>query len=630
MVEGTKLLTKEHLLKGDNLLAQTLVHDFVVGREIKNAGRLKQIITRNRAALTKKYESMLENAGVTAWDQLLPQNGAFIGSLPRYVRVNLLKTSVPNVTSCLESEGWEQVVTPTADAEEFRDTVERLEEHQFLQDPHLFDLLVFPPRTDFHDNHLLTSGKIILQDKASCFPAHVLSPPEGSSILDCCAAPGNKTSHVASLINNNGTVFAFDKDGRRIATLQGLMRKLGVTCVRPDCQDFLKVDPYSDQFMNVEYILVDPSCSGSGIVSRMNEAVDDQSSSSSKRLNTLSNFQVIMLKHAMKFPNLKRLVYSTCSIHMEENEEVIKELETIVEGKFKVIKAFPDWPNRGLQGYDSSECFLRMSPEHSLCNGFFVACFERIEMDSDSDTQTLVKKKKKDRYEETRETVPNEETVKLSKKVKSKKKCKASTDSLTEEVVKKWKLEENEPNNKNKKHKHKSKLQEQQNGDESESETKRKKHKRKSKTCEEEDGDESASETKRKKHKHKSKTCEEEDGDESESETKRKKYKHKSKTCEEEDGDESASETKRKKHKHRSKTCEEEDGDESESETKRKKYKHKSKTCEEEDGDESALETKRKKHKHRSKTCEEEDGDESASETKRRKKHKHKKNSCDC
>ncbi|XP_033763662.1 probable 28S rRNA (cytosine-C(5))-methyltransferase isoform X2 [Pecten maximus] len=425
---------------------------------------------------------MLANAGVTSWEQLLPRNGtSFMGALPRYVRVNLLQSSLSDVTSTLESEGWEQVVTPIKDAEGFRDTVAGLQEHQFLQDPHLFDLLVFPPHTDFHDNQLLISGKIILQDKASCFPAHVLSPPEGSTILDCCAAPGNKSSHVASLINNNGTVFAFDKDGRRMATLQGLMRKVGVTCVVPDCLDFLKVDPHNDSFKDVEYMLVDPSCSGSGIVNRMNEAIDDQSSSSSKRLDSLSNFQVTMLKHAMTFPNLKRLVYSTCSIHVEENEEVIKELETIVKGKFKVCKAFPDWPNRGLPGYDSSDCFLRMSPEHSLSNGFFVACFERIETDSDSDSNTTVhkqtkkkkKKKEKDDFETSGTTADDDELTSSSKKKRKFKECE---ESFTGEIA-------------TKKQKHREK------GSESEMNREKKKHKHKSKRCENQDDGEDDSDS---------------------------------------------------------------------------------------------------------------------------------------
>ncbi|XP_021353541.1 probable 28S rRNA (cytosine-C(5))-methyltransferase isoform X2 [Mizuhopecten yessoensis] len=470
LVDRTKLLTKEHLLKGDNLLAQTLVHDFVVGRGINHAGRLKQVITRNRAALTKKYESMLADAGVTSLEQLLPQNEtSFAGTLPRYVRVNLLKSSVSDVISTLESEGWERSVTPAKDIQGFQDAVSNLQDYHFLQDPHLHDVLVFPPRTDFHENELLTSGKIVLQDRASCFPAHILSPPEGATIFDCCAAPGNKTSHVASLINNKGTVFALDKDGRRMATLQRLMRNVGVTCVIPNCQDFLKVNPQDARYKDVEYMLVDPSCSGSGIVSRMNEIIDDPSTSSSQRLDTLSNFQVTMLKHAMKFPNVKRVVYSTCSIHAEENEEVISELETIVEGQFKVCKVFPDWPDRGLPGYDSSDCFLRMSPENSLSNGFFVACFERVETNPDVNRTVPkhAKKKKKMREKDESEISSEQETCSNDIEttdttvVSKKKKCKKSNDSdeetfIEENGTKKRKHgeKESEPESKRKRKKH--------------------------------------------------------------------------------------------------------------------------------------------------------------------------------
>jgi len=77
-----------------------------------------------------------------------------------------------------------------------------------MKDEHVPDLLLFPPNTSFQDDPLYTSGKIILQDKASCFPALVLSPPstEGSVVIDATAAPGNKTSHLSALMKNNGKV----------------------------------------------------------------------------------------------------------------------------------------------------------------------------------------------------------------------------------------------------------------------------------------------------------------------------------------------------------------------------------------------------------------------------------------
>ena len=81
----------------------------------------------------------------------------------------------------------------------------------FSRDLHVPDLLLFSPQTTFNNDPLYLSGKIILQDKASCFPAIVLSPPatEESVVIDATAAPGNKTSHLSALMENKGKVAFF-------------------------------------------------------------------------------------------------------------------------------------------------------------------------------------------------------------------------------------------------------------------------------------------------------------------------------------------------------------------------------------------------------------------------------------
>lgn len=80
----------------------------------------------------------------------------------------------------------------------------------FAKDEHIPDLLAFHPSTQFVEDELYKEGKVILQDKASCFPAHVLAPPsdEGSHVIDATAAPGNKTSHLSALMGNKGKVSA--------------------------------------------------------------------------------------------------------------------------------------------------------------------------------------------------------------------------------------------------------------------------------------------------------------------------------------------------------------------------------------------------------------------------------------
>ncbi|KAK3549560.1 hypothetical protein QTP86_004980 [Hemibagrus guttatus] len=194
----------------------------------------------------------------------------------------------------------------------------------FMSDLHLRDLLVFSAKMDFHDHYLYKAGHIILQDKASCLPAYLLDPPVGGHVIDACAAPGNKSSHLAAIMKNKGKLFAFDLDAKRLSTMSTLLLRAGVTCHHLANVDFLKVDPLSPAYKDVKYILLDPSCSGSGMVCLHDGGSKEQEPEQDpERLKALAAFQLHCLNHALKFPKLQRLVYSTCSIHPQENEEVV-------------------------------------------------------------------------------------------------------------------------------------------------------------------------------------------------------------------------------------------------------------------------------------------------------------------
>jgi putative methyltransferase len=174
---------------------------------------------------------------------------------------------------------------------------------------------VLPSKVDLHAHPLYVSGDIILQvtssdhsvcmrtlilnqDKASCFPAHVLSPPAGAHVIDGCAAPGNKTSHLASLMGNQGCFWAFDLDARRLQLLERMTNKAGCTIVHPIHGSFLEIDP--KEYPQVEYILLDPSCSGSGIVSRLDQLVDQTEQHDNERLENLASFQLACIQHAFR------------------------------------------------------------------------------------------------------------------------------------------------------------------------------------------------------------------------------------------------------------------------------------------------------------------------------------------
>ncbi|XP_012693258.1 probable 28S rRNA (cytosine-C(5))-methyltransferase [Clupea harengus] len=372
-----EIIDNTKLLKGTKLrinLAKVLVYDLLFGQGLKCGGSWKAMIMKHRSRLQASLARMKVKQKVSCNEDLLPANvrkpeGIL---LPRYVRVNTLKTNVEDVIDYLKREGFSY----QGHANGIQD-LSGLRGKAFVSDSDLPNLLVFSTKKTFHDHYLYKNGHIILQDKASCLPAFLLNPPAGSHVIDACAAPGNKTSHLAALMSNKGKLFAFDLDAKRLSTMSTLLLRAGLTCHQLANQDFLKVDPHNAEYKEVKHILLDPSCSGSGMVclrDGSSELAEEQAQAQeASRLQSLSAFQLRCLTHALQFPQVQRVVYSTCSIHTEENEQVVAACLQ-QNPNFRLVHLLPDWPERGLSPH--TEC-LRASPTKTLTHGFFVAMFER-------------------------------------------------------------------------------------------------------------------------------------------------------------------------------------------------------------------------------------------------------------
>ncbi|KAM4562107.1 28S rRNA (cytosine-C(5))-methyltransferase [Odontesthes bonariensis] len=365
LIESTKLL-KHTKLKIH--LAKVLVYDMLIGQGLKCGGSWKAMMMKHRPRLQSQLARMKVKRKVSRNQDLLPASAqqSAVNQLPRYVRVNTLKTTVEDVVDYFKRDGLNYL----GQALRLNDLT--LKERDFVKDLHLPELLVFSHKKDFHDHFLYKAGHIILQDKASCLPACLLNPPPGSHVIDACAAPGNKTSHLAAIMKNKGKLFAFDLDAKRLATMSTLLLRAGITCQQLANQDFLKVDPDSPLYKDVEYILLDPSCSGSGMVCLRDNTSADQEKDQA-RLASLASFQLRCLNHGLRFPRLKRLIYSTCSIHRQENEEVVTACLTQNPG-FRLVPLLPQWTERGLEPL--SEC-LRASATKTRTHGFFVALLEK-------------------------------------------------------------------------------------------------------------------------------------------------------------------------------------------------------------------------------------------------------------
>ena len=368
-----------------------------------------RIVVRARERLKSALKRRLKASkhGSTEAFLLAQPGGKALAAVPthsRHARVNLLKT---DVAAC-ELE------------------LRRVFSLSPIRDPHVPDLLVFPPGCDLHDHRMVQDGRLILQGKSSCFPAAALDPKPGWTALDCCAAPGNKTTHLAARVGRNGGVLAFDADTRRLRRLRencahaGAMDRAAPIVV-PERGDFLTLNPADPKFARVRCVLLDPSCSGSGtaatrgdylIAAAMGEAIAVEAkhtidaggsrgvsktktekasaedaapprvAAARARVASLAQFQTEALRKALSFPSAERVSYSTCSVYPAENERVVAAV--LPEARrlgFELERALPSWRRRGLRGHGLSntdaDALVRADQFEDDCEGFFVALFSR-------------------------------------------------------------------------------------------------------------------------------------------------------------------------------------------------------------------------------------------------------------
>ncbi|WWC63282.1 uncharacterized protein I303_105882 [Kwoniella dejecticola CBS 10117] len=349
---------------------------------LKHQARLKGELVKLQI---KKGKSRKEDLAVTS-------SSSGSGDLYRYIRYNSNYTkSLADLHEELERLGYTRLPKGEGVGKEKYP----LGDKEYFEDEHLGEVLfVFNGATTWwNKSRWYEDGGIILQDKASCMPAKVLmwawEDDEGECI-DATAAPGNKTSYVSALMGNKGILHAFERSPNRYKTLTRMLEKAHCKNVKAQRADFLESDPKDGEYKKVTRILLDPSCSGSGIVNRLDYLLEDdveESDSKTERLEKLASFQLQMILHAFKFPSARRIVYSTCSIHPEEDERVVLAALQSKIAKDKGWKlapreqVIPSWERRGRPeeiggDEDLAQGVIRCLPEDRT-NGFFVSCFVR-------------------------------------------------------------------------------------------------------------------------------------------------------------------------------------------------------------------------------------------------------------
>ena len=171
------------------------------------------------------------------------------------------------------------------------------------------------------NNKLFKEGKFYIQDDASILVSEILNPKKGQRVLDVCAAPGGKTTHMAELMDNTGKIIARDLNDKKLSLIKENIKRLGYENIILEKFNGTKLDKKNIE--SFDKILLDAPCLGLGIIRRKPEIKYNKKKSD---FNSIINLQKKLLKNSSKL--LKKgghLVYSTCSIGRKENDKIVNE-----------------------------------------------------------------------------------------------------------------------------------------------------------------------------------------------------------------------------------------------------------------------------------------------------------------
>jgi 16S rRNA (cytosine967-C5)-methyltransferase len=210
-------------------------------------------------------------------------------------------------------------------------------------------------------------GLYIIQDEASQLVTSVVDPKPGERILDACAAPGGKTTHMAQAMENRGEIYAVDVSKGRLDLIEEMCERLGIKIVKTVKGDAAAALPISEGFV-FDRVLADVPCSGFGTLRRNPDLKWRRGEKDIKRLSELQLSILGNLSAYVKEGGV--LVYSTCTVFDEENEDVLR----------KFLEGHPEFQLDGMNKVLPEKCHLfirneyfKTFPPRNGMDGFFAA-----------------------------------------------------------------------------------------------------------------------------------------------------------------------------------------------------------------------------------------------------------------
>ncbi len=194
------------------------------------------------------------------------------------------------------------------------------------------------------NTEIFKQGKILPQDYSSIKVSQVVDPKPKQLGLDCCGAPGGKSMHMATIMNNEGSIITGDIHEHKINIIKQNMVRCGVTIVKPQQMDASKVE-FKEQF---DFILIDAPCSGLGVTAHK---PDLKYRMNLEKIKEIKETQLAILNNISKYlKNNCYLTYSTCTINKEENELMIKQFLSN-HPEYKIETQISIWPTDYNDGF---------------------------------------------------------------------------------------------------------------------------------------------------------------------------------------------------------------------------------------------------------------------------------------
>lgn len=292
------------------------------------------------------YNMLQEQYGEEVTNKIIE---GYMRERPVTLRVNTIKTNIDNIKNSLTEAGI------------------RFKEVEWNKEALIIENV---KENDIRKLAIYENGEIYLQSLSSMIPPIVLEPKQGENILDMAAAPGGKTTQIAAISENKAMITACEKNKIRAERLKYNLDKQGVRCANVMLEDARKLD----DFFSFDKILLDAPCSGSGTL-LINEG-NIEKIFTKELVDRSVKTQEELLRKALKIlkPG-KEMIYSTCSVLKNENEDLVTkvlskanaEIVPINEEMFKGVSMLPV----------KTKGTICVAP-NSLYEGFFIAKIKRI------------------------------------------------------------------------------------------------------------------------------------------------------------------------------------------------------------------------------------------------------------